>query len=100
MPVSKTRSKVAVDLEIPVSPASAGSLEDEVVALRARNKVLAEALKGVHDSASKAFKKNSDLVWFARNRSMFFVGCSAEKMFENNHGSHTLRPPLTTSSLP
>lgn len=47
------------------------SLEDEVIALRARNKVLTEALKGVHESATKEFKKNFDLVWFARNRCEF-----------------------------
>ena len=62
------------DIEVPVSPSSSSaSLEDEVIALRARNKVLAEALKGVNESATKAFKKNFDLVWFARNRCTFLL---------------------------
>ena len=67
--MTKVKKTLAVALEVPVSPNSASeSLEDEVMALRARNKVLTEALQGVNESATKAFKKNFDLVWFARNR--------------------------------
>lgn len=68
VPVSKAKSNFNGDLQVPVSPTSSESLEDELMALRARNKVLSEALTGVNESATKAFKKNFDLVWFARNR--------------------------------
>ncbi|CAB9527685.1 expressed unknown protein [Seminavis robusta] len=71
IPVSKVdhgKKNCDVDLQVPVSPSSSESLEDEVIALRARNKVLLEALKGVNESATALKKKHFDLVWFARNR--------------------------------
>jgi len=42
--------------------------EDELLVLRAQNKVLVNALKSIEDIAEKEIKKNFDLVWFARNR--------------------------------
>ncbi len=42
--------------------------EDEVIALRAENKVLRQALKAVEDTATEQLKKSFELVWFARNR--------------------------------
>eukprot|EP00567_Pseudictyota_dubia_P014053 CAMPEP_0197436314 /NCGR_PEP_ID=MMETSP1175-20131217/3780_1 /TAXON_ID=1003142 /ORGANISM="Triceratium dubium, Strain CCMP147" /LENGTH=182 /DNA_ID=CAMNT_0042965571 /DNA_START=164 /DNA_END=712 /DNA_ORIENTATION=+ len=50
-----------------VSPSST-SIQDEVIALRAKNKVLEEALKAVEESATEKLKANFELVWFARNR--------------------------------
>eukprot|EP00523_Entomoneis_sp_CCMP467_P012646 CAMPEP_0168801574 /NCGR_PEP_ID=MMETSP0725-20121227/19618_1 /TAXON_ID=265536 /ORGANISM="Amphiprora sp., Strain CCMP467" /LENGTH=174 /DNA_ID=CAMNT_0008853279 /DNA_START=53 /DNA_END=577 /DNA_ORIENTATION=- len=55
-----------------VSPAgSPRSLEDEVVSLRARNKLLTETLSSIRETAEKEEKRLYDLVWFARNRSRF-----------------------------
>lgn len=70
VPASKVKKHLDVELEVPVSPnsSSAESLEDEVSALRARNKMLMEALNEVKKSATKAVEKNFDLVWYARNR--------------------------------
>lgn len=74
---------------MPVSPnpSSADSLEDEVSVLRARNKILTDALKEVQESASKAVKKNFDLVWYARNRCKFLfwflIQCSIGRI--NSH---------------
>jgi hypothetical protein len=39
-----------------------------VMALRARNKVLTDALAAIKESASQEMKKNYDLVWFAKYR--------------------------------
>lgn len=55
-------------LASPVSP-TAGNLQDEVLALRARNKILTDALKAVKEQADEQAKRNFELVWFARNRS-------------------------------
>mmetsp|Transcript_37462 Transcript_37462/g.76242 ORF Transcript_37462/g.76242 Transcript_37462/m.76242 type:complete len:149 (-) Transcript_37462:557-1003(-) len=49
-----------------VSPTA--TAEDTVIALRAENKVLREALKAVEDTATEQLKKSFELVWFARNR--------------------------------
>ena len=71
VPVSKVKKHLDVELEVPVSPttsSSADSMEDELSSLRAQNKILTEALKEMKKSATKAFEKNYDLVWYARNR--------------------------------
>lgn len=47
------------------------SKEDEIIALRARNQVLTDALKAIQDTAAKEEKRLYDLVWFARNRSRY-----------------------------
>lgn len=44
------------------------SANDEVAALKAKNKVLTDALAAVHETAAKELKKKYDLVWFARYR--------------------------------
>ena len=55
-----------------ISPSSSvGSLEDEVIALRARNKAMASALQSIKETAEKEKKRYHDLVWYARNRSRF-----------------------------
>ena len=57
------------NFKIPVSPkGSPLSLEDEVAALKTRNKVLTDALKAIKHTAEEEEKKHYDLVWFARNR--------------------------------
>ena len=76
VPVSKvnpSKRNLELDLQVPVSPTGSESREDEVAALRARNKLLSEALANVNESAKKAFKKNFDLVWFARNRCTYHL---------------------------
>ena len=75
VPVTKVghgKRNFNVDLQVPVSPTGNGSLEEQVLALRARNKVLTDALAAVNESATKEFKKNYDLVWYARNHCKFF----------------------------
>lgn len=55
-----------------MSPSSSvGSLEEEVIALRARNKAMAIALQSIKETAEKERKRYHDLVWYARNRSRF-----------------------------
>ena len=55
-----------------VSPTtSVVSLEDEVIALRARNKAMATALRKIKETAEQERKRHHDLVWYARNRSRF-----------------------------
>ena len=44
------------------------SKDEELKALRIRNKVLTESLAAIKDAASEETKKNFDLVWFAKNR--------------------------------
>ena len=53
-------------MNVTVSPTI--TTEDEVIALRAENKVLRQALKSVEDTATEQLKKSFELVWFARNR--------------------------------
>ncbi|KAL7565980.1 hypothetical protein ACA910_011003 [Epithemia clementina (nom. ined.)] len=62
---SQTRS-VSVSPGIPFH-----SLEDEVSALRARNKALTDTLKLIKEKAEKEEKRLYDLVWFSRNRSRY-----------------------------
>ena len=52
----------------PVSPTSSTSSQEELLTLRARNKILTEALAAIKDSASEEMKKKFDLVWFAKYR--------------------------------
>lgn len=55
-----------------VSPSSSvGSLEDEVIALRARNMAMTKALQSIKETAEKERKRYHDLVWYARNRNRF-----------------------------
>jgi rRNA maturation endonuclease Nob1 len=64
--------KGILDERLAVSPSNShGSLEDEVIALRARNTVLAKTLKSIKETAEKEKKRHHDLVWYARNRSRF-----------------------------
>lgn len=52
-----------------ISPTgSPTSSNDELLALRARNKVLTEALAAIHESAEKELKEKYDLVWYAKYR--------------------------------
>lgn len=63
------------DMRVEVS--SKGSLtsnEEEIHALRARNKVLTDALKAIKETADKEVHSNYELVWFARNRSKCQIG--------------------------
>ena len=53
-------------MNVTVSPTT--NTEDEVIALRAENKVLRQALNAVEDTATEQLKKSFELVWFARNR--------------------------------
>ena len=57
----------------PVSPTCGTSLQDEVLALRARNKILTDVLKAVKEQADEKAKYNFELVWFARNRSKYLL---------------------------
>lgn len=69
IPVSKhieNTKQRADSIKVPISPKI--SLEDEVIALRARNKVLTGALKAVKDAAQDHSKLRHELVWYARNR--------------------------------
>eukprot|EP00980_Cylindrotheca_fusiformis_P001448 scaffold345_cov134-Cylindrotheca_fusiformis.AAC.59 len=63
-------SKVARDSKARVSPTSSPhrSTDDELLALRARNKVLTEALEAIKESASDEMIRRYDLVWFAKYR--------------------------------
>ena len=54
------------------------SVEDELEALRAKNKVLTEALASVRETALEEMKKRFDLVWFARYRSKYTIASSVE----------------------
>jgi methionyl-tRNA formyltransferase len=64
--------KDILDERLAVSPSnSLGSLEDEVITLRARNTVLLNTLKSIKETAAKEKKRHHDLVWYARNRSRF-----------------------------
>jgi hypothetical protein len=68
IPMSKhVENAKHVVTKVPVSPPNM-SLEDEVILLRARNKILTDALQAVKESATDQAKRNFDLVWFARNR--------------------------------
>lgn len=71
---SKTISLTADDLKVPVSPTHSKSEDEneEILTLRAQNKVLTEALKAVKESAAAQAKKNYDLAWYAKYRCKFF----------------------------
>eukprot|EP00561_Arcocellulus_cornucervis_P013138 CAMPEP_0185799688 /NCGR_PEP_ID=MMETSP1322-20130828/465_1 /TAXON_ID=265543 /ORGANISM="Minutocellus polymorphus, Strain RCC2270" /LENGTH=183 /DNA_ID=CAMNT_0028495275 /DNA_START=105 /DNA_END=656 /DNA_ORIENTATION=- len=73
IPISKAKSSVQskpqksiATMNVTVSPTT--TTEDEVIALRAENKVLRQALNAVEDTATEQLKKSFELVWFARNR--------------------------------
>lgn len=51
----------------PHSPGRSSN-NDELQALRARNKVLTEALEAIKESASAEIIRRFDLVWYARYR--------------------------------
>lgn len=58
--------------EAEVSPStSIVSLEDEVIALRARNMAMSKTLKSIKETAEKEKKRYHDLVWYARNKSRY-----------------------------
>jgi hypothetical protein len=65
------------DMRVEVSPkGSPISNEEEIHALRARNKVLTDALKAIKETADKEAHRHYELVWFARNRSKCQIGMS------------------------
>jgi hypothetical protein len=66
-------SKAARNSKAKVSPASSPSRssDDELLALRARNKILTEALEAIKESASDEMMRRYDLVWFAKYRCKF-----------------------------
>jgi hypothetical protein len=65
------------DMTVEVSSkGSPTSNEEEIHALRARNKVLTDALKAIKETADKEVNSNYELVWFARNRSKWQLGSS------------------------
>ena len=73
IPVKVVSNFPRLDAQGPVSPtgstsSSSRSVDEEILALRARNKVLSEALSAVKESAAKEMKRRFDLVWFARYR--------------------------------
>lgn len=61
------------DVTIPISPNGTGSLEEEVMALRARNKILKNTLQAIKETAENQIKKHYDLVWFARYKSKLLL---------------------------
>lgn len=62
----------AENIQVTVSPkGSPRSAEEEIHALRTRNKVLSDTLKAIKRAAEEQAEKNYDLVWFARNRSEY-----------------------------
>jgi hypothetical protein len=66
---------VSEDMTVEVSSTgSPTSNEEEIHALRARNKVLTDALKAIKETADKEVNSNYELVWFARNRSKCQIG--------------------------
>lgn len=85
IPVSKI-STLKKATESSVSPStSIVSLEDEVIALRARNKAMAKALRVIKETATKEKKRHHDLVWYARNRTRF-PNSDARKRIEADMG--------------
>jgi hypothetical protein len=70
-----SHDRIADFSKAPVSPT--GSVEDEILVLRARNKILTEALSAVKKSASKEMKRRFDLVWFARYRCKYQPGAGS-----------------------
>lgn len=62
-------SKAGQSTKHAVSPTSSPqSMSEEVLVLRARNKLLTQALAAIHSSSEKELKKRYDLVWFAKYR--------------------------------
>ena len=95
IPISKvpTLNKTA---EVNVSPStSIVSLEDEVIALRARNKAMTKALQVIKETATKEKKRHHDLVWYARNRSRF-PNSDARKRIETDMEHSEELEKLTT----
>ena len=70
LPASKVPSSFAKQSRPsdPVSPTSSTSSQEELLTLRARNKILTEALAAIKDSASEEMRRKFDLVWFAKYR--------------------------------
>jgi len=79
--IIKPDQKKEGDRKHPVSPTS---LEEEVQALRARNKILTNALKAIKETAAEEAEKHYDLVWFARNRCRY-PNHDARKRIEEEH---------------
>jgi hypothetical protein len=52
---------------------SPASTDDELLALRVRNKILSEALESIQKSASEELKRRFDLVWFAKYRCKYYA---------------------------
>mmetsp|Transcript_16624 Transcript_16624/g.30237 ORF Transcript_16624/g.30237 Transcript_16624/m.30237 type:complete len:179 (+) Transcript_16624:115-651(+) len=86
IPMSKhVENAKHVVTKVPVSPPNM-SLEDEVILLRARNKILTDALQAVKESATDQAKRNFDLVWFARNRCRYPTH-EASKVLERKYSN-------------
>ena len=75
IPASKVPSSFAKQTRPsdPVSPTSSTSSQEELLTLRARNKILTDALAAIKESASEEMKKKFDLVWFARYRCKYIL---------------------------
>lgn len=72
-------SKAGQSTKHAVSPTSSPqSMSEEVLVLRARNKLLTQALAAIHSSSEKELKKRYDLVWFAKYR------CKSSLQFASN----------------
>mmetsp|Transcript_28869 Transcript_28869/g.44374 ORF Transcript_28869/g.44374 Transcript_28869/m.44374 type:complete len:160 (+) Transcript_28869:1-480(+) len=54
-----------------MSPVSLESGDEDIETLKARNRVLLNALKSISKSAEDHYKKSFELVWFANNRTRF-----------------------------
>jgi hypothetical protein len=66
---------VSEDMTVEVSSkGSPTSNKEEIHALRARNKVLTDALKAIKETADKEVSSNYELVWFARHRGKYQIG--------------------------
>ena len=59
------------------------NIEDEVLYLRAQNKLLKSALNAVKDTASEKLSKSYELVWYARNRTRY-PSHEASKWLDNS----------------
>jgi len=57
----------------PVTPkGSSSTLEEEVESLKAQNAELTEKLEAIQAQADQQVKKHYDLVWYARNRGVYY----------------------------
>lgn len=62
-------SKASETTKHAVSPTSSPTtVNEELILLRARNKLLTQALSAIHASSKKEVKNKYDLVWFAKYR--------------------------------